>query len=215
MSTCALYGIVGVPITIFFQCSNSTPATSSEHTNPVQQVHRLDGASQSRICRSAISSGPLFHSPPSTHTHRLLNNPKSTQVRSSGTMTRHYSPDSGNIFPVFFDPQTKAEEKPLGVWSERIYQCLQRPTSPATLSAKQIMPNPGILPAKVVYQKQYHLMSDIVPVRPQSRYPRAPRETEFTLSQPQLHPPTSHYSNAYIRKPADEFNGIFLWTTEP
>jgi hypothetical protein len=61
-----------------------------------------------------------------------------------------------------FDPQTKAQEKPLGVWSEQIYQCLQRLTSPATLSAKQILPNPENLLAKVVYQKQHHLMPHVV-----------------------------------------------------
>jgi hypothetical protein len=34
------------------------------------------------------------------HLHRLFDNPKSTQVRSSGTMTRHYFRDSGNKFSV-------------------------------------------------------------------------------------------------------------------
>jgi hypothetical protein len=106
------------------------------------------------------------------------------------------------------DRQTKVEEKPSGVWSERIYQCPQRPTSPATLLVKQISPNPENPSMELAYQKQNQLMPHFVPVRPQSRYPRAPRDTGSTLSQPQLHPPTSRYTSAYIRKPADEFDAI-------
>jgi hypothetical protein len=99
----------------------------------------------------------------------------------------------------------------LGVWSERIYQYLQRPTSPATLSAKQILPNTKNLPAEVVYQKQHHLMPHVVLVSPQSRYPRAPREAGSTLFQPQLDRPIVRYtSSAYIRKPADESYAIFF-----
>jgi hypothetical protein len=45
-----------------------------------------------------------------------------------------------------------------------MYQCLQRRTSPATPSAKQILPNPEDLPVEVFYQKQHHLMPHAVPV---------------------------------------------------
>jgi hypothetical protein len=98
-------------------------------------------------------------------------------------MTRHYSRDSGNCPP--FDPQTKAKEKPSGVWNELIYQCRQRPTSPATLTAEQILPIPENIPSEVVYLKQHHhLMPHVVSVRPQSSYLRAPSETGSTLFQP-------------------------------
>jgi hypothetical protein len=125
-------------------------------------------------------------------------------------MTIHYSRHSGNKFPVLpFDRQTKVEEKPSGVCSERIYQCLQCPTSPTTLSAKQILPNPENLSAEEVLQKQHYLMPHVLPVRPQSRYLRAPRESGSTLFQPQLHLPAGRYTSAYIRKPADESDTIF------
>jgi hypothetical protein len=61
----------------------------------------------------------------------------------------------------------------------------------------------------VVYQKRHHLMPYVVPLRPQSRYPRAPRETGSTLIQPQLNPPIGRYYSAYICKPADESDAIF------
>jgi hypothetical protein len=68
--------------------------------------------------------------PSNTHTYHFFNNPKSTQVWSKGTMTRHYSRYSGN------NPQTKVEEKLSGVWSDRIHQCLQHPTFPVILLSK-------------------------------------------------------------------------------
>jgi hypothetical protein len=51
-------------------------------------------------------------------------------------------------------------------------------------------------------------MQHVVPVRPQSRYPRAPREPGSTLSQPQLHPSIGHCTFAYIRKLADESDAM-------
>jgi hypothetical protein len=39
--------------------------------------------------------------------------------------------------------------KPSGIWNEQIYQCVQRSTLPATLSAKKILANPENLPAEV------------------------------------------------------------------
>jgi hypothetical protein len=134
-------------------------------------MHRLDGASRPRIFRIAISSGPLFHSPPNTHTSPL----RKSQIYSS-VIGRHndqtlFSRQWKQISRPPFNPQTKAEEKPSVVWSEWIYNCLQRPTSPATLSAKQILPNPENLPAEVVHQYQHHFMPHVVPVW--SRYPRA------------------------------------------
>jgi hypothetical protein len=51
-------------------------------------------------------------------------------------------------------------------------------------------------------QKQHHSMPHVVPVRPQSRYPRAPRETGSTLFQPQLHLLIGRYTSVYIRKPS-------------
>jgi hypothetical protein len=47
-----------------------------------------------------------------------------------------------------------------------------------------------------------------------TRYPRALRETGSKLFQPQLHSKIGRYTSAYIRKPADEFDAIFSWTTE-
>jgi hypothetical protein len=116
-------------------------------------------------------------------------------------------------FPLI-KPQTKAEEKPAGVWSEQIYQYLHRTTFLATLLAKKILSNPENLPNEVVYQKQHNSMH-VVLVRPHSRYPRALREPRSTLFQPQLHPPIGRYTSVYIRQPADESDVIFLWTTEP
>jgi hypothetical protein len=87
-----------------------------------------------------------------------------------------------------FDLQTKVKEKPLGVWGERIYQYLQRPTSLATLSAKQILPHPENLPAEVGFQKQHHSMPHVGPV--------------------------GRLTSAYILKPADESNLIFPSTTK-
>jgi hypothetical protein len=125
-------------------------------------------------------------------------------------MTRHYSRHSGNKFIVLsFDRQTKVEEKPTGVCSERIYQCPQCLTSPAPLSAKQTLPNPENISAEEVFQKQHYSMPHVVPVRPQSRYLRALLEPGSTLFQPQLHLPAGRYTSAYIRKPADESDTIF------
>jgi hypothetical protein len=45
-------------------------------------------------------------------------------------------------------------------------------------------------------------MPHVVPIRPQSRYPRASRETGSSLFQPQLHPPIGRYTSVYIRKAA-------------
>jgi hypothetical protein len=58
-------------------------------------------------------------------------------------------------------------------------------------------------------------MPHVMPIRRQSRYPRAPRETGSTLFQPPLYPPIGGYTYAYIRKPADEADVMFSWTTEP
>jgi hypothetical protein len=78
--------------------------------------------------------------------------------------------------------------------------------------SKTLWPNPENLPAEVVYQKQHHSMPHVVPVRPQSRYPRAPRETGSTLFKPQLHPPIDRYTSVHIRKLVDESDEIFPWT---
>jgi hypothetical protein len=72
----------------------------------------------------------------------------------------------------------------------------QRPTSPATLSAKQNLQNPENLPAEVVFQKQHHSMPYVVPVRRQSFYSRATCGQGSTLFQPQLHPPIGRYTSA-------------------
>jgi hypothetical protein len=50
-------------------------------------------------------------------------------------------------------------------------------------------------------------------VRPPTCYTRAPRETESTLFQPQLHSTIGRYTSAYIRKP--EPDAIFSCATEP
>jgi hypothetical protein len=173
-------------------------------------VQWLDAASRSRLFCSAISSGPLFHIPSSTHTSPLQQSYIYSSVIEWHNDQTLFSRQWKQISCPPFDPQTKAEEKPLGEWSERIYQRLHRSTSPATLSAKQILPNPENLPAEVVYQKQHHLMPHVVHVRPQSRYPRAPRDPRPTLFQHQLHPPTGRYTSAYIRKPADESDAIMF-----
>jgi hypothetical protein len=113
-------------------------------------------------------------------------------------MTRHYSRYGGNqglknetkrnetkqISCPPFDPQTKVEDKPSGVLTGQIYQCLLRLTPPAILFAKQILPNPGNRPAEMVYQKQHHSMPHDVPVCPLACYLLAPRDTGFTLFQP-------------------------------
>jgi hypothetical protein len=55
---------------------------------------------------------------PQAHTHRLFDNPKSTKVRSSGTMTRHYSLESGNKFhvlPLTLKPRPKRNPWEYGV----------------------------------------------------------------------------------------------------
>jgi hypothetical protein len=80
-----------------------------------------------------------------------------------------------------FDPQTKVEDKPSVIWSERINLCLQRPISPAIFLAKQIWPDPGNRPARVVYQKQHNSMLHSVLARPPARYLRALSETGSTL----------------------------------
>jgi hypothetical protein len=49
-----------------------------------------------------------------------------------------------------------------------------------------------------------------MPIRPQSRYPRAPSEPGSTLFQPQLHSPIGRYTSAYIRKPKCDANETFL-----
>jgi hypothetical protein len=153
----------------------------------------------------AITSDPLFHSP--TKIYMAL--PQQSQIYSS-VIGRYNdqklsSTQRKQISCPPFDPQTKVEEKPSGVWSECIYQCPQRPTFPATLSTKQILPNHENLPAEVVFQKQHHSMPHVMPVRPQSRYPRAPREPGSTLFQPQLHFPIGRYTSAYI--PIQYFSG--------
>jgi hypothetical protein len=48
-----------------------------------------------------------------------------------------------------FHLQTKIEEKPWEIWSERINQCLQRSTFLAILFAKHVLPNTGNWPAQV------------------------------------------------------------------
>jgi hypothetical protein len=58
-------------------------------------------------------------------------------------------------------------------------------------------------------------MPHVIPVRPQSLYHLAPREPGSTLFKPQFHPPIGLYTSAYIRKPADESDAKFSWTTEP
>jgi hypothetical protein len=92
----------------------------------VQRVHRLDGTSQFRIFRSAVSSGRLFHSPSSTHTSPL----RQSQIYSSVIEWHNgqtlFSSQRKQISCLFFDPQTRVKEKPLGVWSERIYQCFSQ-----------------------------------------------------------------------------------------
>jgi hypothetical protein len=65
------------------------------------------------------------------------------------------------------------------------------------------------------YQKQHHSMPYDVPVRPPTRYSLDPRETGSTLFQSQFHSTIGRYAYAYIRKPADETDVIFSWTTEP
>jgi hypothetical protein len=111
------------------------------------------------------------------------------------------------VCPLFY-PQTKVEEKLLGAWNGRIYQRLQRLTSPAIHFAKQILPNPENRPAKVVYQKHHHAASLACSSTSLSAS-RAPSETGSSLLQPQLHSTTGRYTYAYIRKPADE-SDIFL-----
>jgi hypothetical protein len=51
---------------------------------------------------------------------------------------------------------------------------------------------------------KYFTYEEKKPVRPQSRYPRAPREPGFKLVKPQLHLTIGRYTSAYIRKPADD-----------
>jgi hypothetical protein len=112
-------------------------------------------------------------------------------------MTRHYSRHSGNKFPVLPLTLKLRSKRNLRENGVIIYQCLQRPTSPATISAKQILPNLENLQAELFFQKKHHSMPHVVPVR-----------------QPELHLPICRCSSAYIRKPADESNAIFFWTTE-
>jgi hypothetical protein len=52
-----------------------------------------------------------------------------------------------------------------------------------------------------------------MPVRLLTRYFRAPHETKSILLQPQLHSTIDRYTSFYTRKPGDEFNAIFFWTT--
>jgi hypothetical protein len=97
-------------------------AHKSQAAHIVQWVHRLEGASRSRIFRSALSSGPLFHSPSNIYIPLALP-PEcytSTQVWSGGTITRHYSRHSGNIFPILPLTVKTRSKKLSGVWSERI-----------------------------------------------------------------------------------------------
>jgi hypothetical protein len=48
-----------------------------------------------------------------------------------------------------------------------------------------------------------------------ARYPQAPRETGFTLFQLQILSTIGRYTSVHIRKPANESDAIFVWTTEP
>jgi G3E family GTPase len=60
---------------------------------------------------------------------------------------------------LVLDSQTTIQEKPSRIWSGQTYQYLQRHTSPAIFLVKQILPNPEDWAAKMVFQKQHHLMS--------------------------------------------------------
>jgi hypothetical protein len=95
-------------------------------------MHRSDGAFRPRIFRSSITSGPLFHNPSNIY----ISLPQQSQIYSS-VIGRYndqtlFSTQWKQISCPPLDRQTEKEEKPTGVWSERIYQCPQRPTSPAT-----------------------------------------------------------------------------------
>jgi hypothetical protein len=154
-------------------------------------MHRSDCTSRPRIFRSTITSGPLFHSPSNKASSTILNLLKCDRAVQWPDIILD-TVETNFLSSAW--PSNQGRRETSGVWSEQIYQCPQRPTSPATLSVKQISPNPKNPSAEVAYQNQRHLMPHVVPARPQSRYPRAPRETGSTLSQPQLHPPTSRYT---------------------
>jgi hypothetical protein len=99
------------------------------------------------------------------NTHHFFNNPKSTQVWSSGTMTRHYSRYSENKFfvlPLTLKPKSKR--------------------NPVPISAASHFPCHSLSKTNLAQRwKQYHLMPHDVPVRPPTRFPRAPRQPGFTL----------------------------------
>jgi hypothetical protein len=86
---------------------------------------------------------------------------------------------------------------------------------PCNSFSKKDLAKPWKSIAKVAYQKQHYSILHVVPVCPQSRYPRAPREKGSILFQPQLHHPISRYTFVFIRKPSDESKAILSWTTEP
>jgi hypothetical protein len=142
--------------------SNSNSKTSEEFqtalhrsTNPgkefqvahlVQWVHRLDGVSWSRIFHSAISSGPLFHSPSNIY----ISLPQQSLIYSS-VIGRYYeqtlfSTQFKQIFCLIFKPRSNRNFREYGVIV---------PVSAASYfpchSAKQILPNSENLPAEVVF----------------------------------------------------------------
>jgi hypothetical protein len=123
-------------------------------------------------------------------------------------MNKHYPRQSGNKFPVLpltITPRSKKNPREYGVSVCSVPHpllLLQQNKSCQTLK---------------IYRKWSFKNSTIQsPMScPQFCYPRAPREAGSTLFQPQLHPPIGHYTSAYIRKPADKFDALFFWTTEP
>jgi hypothetical protein len=123
--------------------NTSSPATSSEHSNPLP----ISNPVPYQVVHCFIV--------PQAHTHRLFDNPKSTPVWFSRQMKQIFCPP--------FDPQTKAEETPGSIeWATQpVPTNLQRPTFSKTDLAK-----PWKCTGGSDLSKQYHLMPHIMPVRP-------------------------------------------------
>jgi hypothetical protein len=113
-------------------------------------------------------------------------------------MTRHNSRHIGNKFPVLLlTPKSRSKRnlreygRNLPVPAASHFLC--HSLSKADL-AKFSKSTGGSGPSK-----QHLSMPHVVPVRPQSCYPRAPREPESTLFQPQLYLSIVCYTFANIR----------------